>query len=174
MTRQQVRAALQPGDLRTTGRADEIAVLAAEDGSILRALVKLLTDLDPGVRMRAADALEKTSREHAHALQPYCETLLAVLTEARQAEVLWHMAVIVPRLDLSEAEVLFVLDRLQPLLQHKGSLVKTFAMQGIHDLAIQRLWLVSRCVDLLHIAMQCGTPAMQARATKLLLSLETP
>jgi hypothetical protein len=87
--------------------------------------------------MRAADATEKISRDRAALLQPYKTSLIGLRAEATQPEVRWHLALIVPRLQLTFSECRGVADILQLYLKDRSSIVKTFAMQGLSDLTRQ-------------------------------------
>jgi hypothetical protein len=56
-------------------------------------------------------------------------------------------------------------------LDDRSSIVKTFALQGLTDLARNDFALRSKLKQLLEAAVQTGTPAMRARAGKLLKRL---
>ena len=60
---------LRGGDLRSTGVANDVALEAIEDPSLVPILFKGMTAEEPVVRMRCADALEKATREHPELLQ---------------------------------------------------------------------------------------------------------
>ena len=122
--------------------------------------------------MRAADALEKISREQAIFLQSHTAHLLGLLAETTQQEVRWHLAVILPRLLLTDSERRRVAQILQSYLEDRSSIVKTFAMQGLADLTDQYASLRPTVVDLIRSLTRTGTPAMRARGRKLLQKLE--
>jgi hypothetical protein len=54
--------------------------------------------------MRAADAAEKISLKKPQLLAPFKAELLGLAEETAQAELRWHLALMVPRLPLSRAE----------------------------------------------------------------------
>ena len=54
--------------------------------------------------MRAADAAEKITREKPRLLRNHKRELLGLLAEAQQAELRWHLAAMIPRLDLTATE----------------------------------------------------------------------
>src|SRR5580658_7705264 len=95
---------LAGGDRRSIGRADEVADLVGREPKVLPHLVECLWDTDALLRMRAADAMEKLSREQAVLLQRFKAPLLGLLAETTQQEVRWHLAAIVPRLRLTRSE----------------------------------------------------------------------
>jgi hypothetical protein len=123
--------------------------------------------------MRAADAMEKASRQNAAPLQAHKAELLGLLAEAEQQEVRWHLAVMVPRLRLTAIERRRVVKLLQIYLEDRSSIVKTFAMQGLADLALQDPALQPMVTELIRSLARTGTPAMRARGRKILPRLET-
>jgi hypothetical protein len=121
--------------------------------------------------MRAADALEKVSRERIDELQPYTAALLGLFEETEQQELRWHLAVLLPRLRLDANERRRTGQALQRCMDAKSSIVRTFALQGLTDLTAQEPSLMPLALDLLMSAERYGTPAMKARSRKLLHEL---
>lgn len=126
---------------------------------------------NPVLRMRAADAAEKVSAKKPRLLDRYKAELLGLLAEAEQIEFRWHLALMVPRLRLTTPERQRAAAALQHYLDDRSSIVKTFALQGLTDLARNDFALRSKLKQLLEAAVQTGTPAMRARAGKLLKRL---
>jgi len=122
--------------------------------------------------MRAADAMEKASRLNGALLQGYKAELLGLLAEDQQKEVRWHLAVMVPRLRLTVPERRRVVKLLQIYLEDHSSIVKTFAMQGLADLALQDPALQPMVTELIRSLVRTGTPAMRARGRKILRQLD--
>jgi hypothetical protein len=118
--------------------------------------------------MRAADAAEKVSAKKPRLLDRHKAELLGLLAETEQIELRWHLALMVPRLRLSATEHQRAAAALQRYLDDHSSIVKTFALQGLADLARNDLALQSKVKQFLEAAVQSGTPAMKARARKLL------
>jgi HEAT repeat protein len=162
---------LSGGDRRSIGRVDEVIEFAARNPRKISALIDCLWDKDPIVRMRAADALEKISREQPSVLQSRKDDLLALANESTQQEVRWHLAVVLPRLQLIGAESRRIAGILQTYLEDRSSIVKTFAMQGLVDLTNQNASLRPTVIEVLRMATRNGTPAMRARGRKLLAQL---
>ena len=122
--------------------------------------------------MRAADALEKISREHPVLLQAYKAQLLALAAETTQQEVRWHLALMIPRLRLTISECRRVAELLQRYVEDRSSIVNTFAMQGLSDLTRQDATLRPMVLELLRALTRSGTPAMRARGRILLGQME--
>ena len=172
MSRNYVLRLLEGGDRRTIGRADQVAAIVAK---ILRLFPKLIAGLwsaDPLIRMRAADAAEKVTRKHPELLTPFKKELLGLMTEATEQELRWHLAAMVPRLPLNAAERQLAISSLNGYLEDRSSIVKTFALQGLADLAQNDSSIRPKVVETLREATRNGTPAMKARSRKLLLRLE--
>ncbi len=165
---------LAGGDRRSIGRADQVVDLSRLHPEQISVLIECLWDTDPILRMRASDALEKISREQPDILQQRKASLLGLLAETNQQEVRWHLAVTIPRLQLTASECEHVADRLQMYLNDRSSIVKTFALQGLSDLTLQHAGLQPTVVKILRTSSQTGTLAMRARARLLLHRLETP
>jgi len=120
------------------------------------------------VRMRAADAAEKVSAKKQRLLDRHKAELLGLLAETEQIELRWHLALMVPSLRLSATEQQRAAAALQRYLEDRSSIVRTFALQGLADLARNDDALHRKVKQLLEDSMQSGTPAMKARARKLL------
>jgi hypothetical protein len=168
-----MRALLAGGGRQSIGRSDEVADLVRKEPGRFSELVECLWDDDPVVAMRAADAAEKVSRNRPDLLQPYRNELMGLLNEVVQQELRWHLALMIPRLRLTAPERRRAAERLQAYLDDRSSIVKTFAMQGLADLAMQDSSLKAEVIERIRILTRTGTPAMRARGRKLLRELET-
>ncbi len=122
--------------------------------------------------MRAADAAEKVSAVRPELLKSYKAELLGLLVETEQIELRWHLAQIVPRLQLNEVERRRAAETLQHYLQDRSSIVRTFALQGLADISQNHAALRKRVRELLEESARTGTAAMKARARKLLKELK--
>lgn len=159
---------LKGGDRRSTGRAQEVATMVLENPRLFPGLIEGMWHKDPLIRIRAADAAEKATRTNPELLRPYKRALLGLLTEATQQELRWHLALIVPRLALNGEERRRAALTLEKYLEDRSSIVRTFALQSLADLARHDEEIGRRAVELLHEATRNGTPAMKARSRKLL------
>ncbi len=162
---------LQGGDRRSIGRANEALARLEAEPMLLARLVDGMTARDAVVRMRAADVVEKYTAAHPAALQYYKDQLLAVAGSAVQQEVRWHLAQMLPRLDLSPEEADYVCGILNRFLTDPSRIVQTFAMQGLADLALKDTCLIQRVLPIIEEKTREGTPAMQSRGKKLLARL---
>ena len=163
---------LRGGDRRSIGRADRVAEIVADNKSLFPRLIAGMWNQAGLVKMRAADAAEKVSREQPKLLQPFKKALLGLMGEAEEQEVRWHLAAMIPRLELDADERRFAVARFKEYLEDRSSIVKTFALEG--------LWEISRSdpearvdvIELLREATRSGTAAMKARSQEILAKTE--
>jgi HEAT repeat protein len=172
MPRQRLKDLLSGGDRRSIGKSNQIAKLVLSEPKQFTELIQCLWDEDPLVRMRAADAAEKATVTRPELLHPHKQELLGLLAEAEQIELRWHLALMVPRLELSASERERAAATLQRYLDDRSSIVKTSAMQGLADLARQDASLRDTVKHILEESQRSGTAAMKARARKLLKKLK--
>ena len=163
---------LRGGDRRSIGKSNRVARIILSDPGRFPELFKCLWDEDPVVRMRAADAVEKITVTRPELLSPHKQELLGLLDEAEQIELRWHLALMVPRLELSGPERARAAAALQRYLEDRSSIVKTFALQGLAGLARQDASLRGTAKRTLEESLRTGTAAMKARARKLLKELQ--
>jgi hypothetical protein len=162
---------LRGGDRRSIGRSDEVVRLVSWNPSLFPRLFRGIQDPDPVVRMRSADAVEKITSTHKDWLQPYKNDLLGKIARNSQKEVRWHVAQMLPRLHMSPDERDVASSILFRYLEDDSSIVRTFSMQGLADLAMQDASLRKRVIPVLEFLTTTGSPAMRSRGRKLLARL---
>jgi hypothetical protein len=163
---------LEGGDRRSIGRSEEVASDVLEEPGLFHVLIEGLSVENPIIRMRASDAIEKVSLEHPEYLLPYKKHIMELAANSEQKEVRWHMAQILPRLNLNHKEKIAVVNTLLTYLSSNSSIVNTFVMQAFADIAKTDEKL--RQSLLVHVSelTNIGTPAMKARGRKLLAEFE--
>jgi hypothetical protein len=146
--------------------------MVSENPRLFPKLIAGLWSENPLVRMRAADATEKVARKNRELLRPYKKELLRLIAEGKEQELRWHLAVMVPRLPLNAKEQQLAISMLNGYLEDRSSIVKTFALQGLADLAQADPSIRPKVLEVLRESTRTGTPAMKARSRKLLIHLE--
>jgi hypothetical protein len=126
---------------------------------------------DPLIRMRCADAAEKVTRLHPEFLKPYKAVLLEQLAKVGQPEVRWHIAPMLVRLPLTEAEQEVVFDMLLSYLSDHSSIVLTFSLQAMFDLAELNTKFRPRVCQYIKEMSENSAPAVKVRAKQLLKKL---
>jgi len=162
---------LRKGDLRQKGKSEEVVTDVLKKPQLFRHVVAGILDTEPGVRMRASDAVEKITRLRPGLLHPYKKDFLDVFATIDQKEVRWHLAQILPRLELTKKERQQVFDILVSFLDDDSRIVKTFAMQGLADIAEMDRSYLRRVVKIVKGLMASRIPAIQSRGKKLLPQL---
>lgn len=168
MRHQRLADMLCGGDRRSIGKSNQIARFVLSEPKRFADLISCLWNEDPIVRMRAADAAEKVTVKRPELLQPHKQELLGLLAEAEQIELRWHLALIVPRLELNGTERQCAAKSLWRYLDDRSSIVKTFALEGLANLARQDAGLRETVKRTIEESLRTGTAAMKARARKLL------
>lgn len=166
-----VVAMLGGGDLRSIGRANEVAALVAGQPALFGRLINAMKSSDPIVSARGADAAEKVSALQPELLVPYKLHLMHDLARHPQPEVRWHVALMLARLTLDPSELAEVVALLESWLNDRSSIVKTNSLQSLADLAQRHPRLQPQVVRHLQEVGVTGTPAMRARSRKLLKQL---
>jgi hypothetical protein len=166
---QDVLTKLAAGDLRTTGASDEVAAEIYNNQKLFDQVIFGLHSDNPGLRMRCADAIEKASAKNPSLLQSYKQDFLGFIGNIDQQEVQWHVAQIIPRLDLSATETKQAVQLMQQYFdQSKSNIVRTFALQTIHDLAAKDPRYSKTADEYLQKALHDPAHSLQSRARKLL------
>lgn len=83
---------LRGGDLRSIGRANEVAQEVENKPALFESLFSGLFDDEPVVRMRSADVIEKVTKNNPELLSGYTSRVISILATAELQEVCWHMA----------------------------------------------------------------------------------
>jgi len=162
---------LSGGDRRSIGRSREVVAEVLSRPALFGRLFEALQADDPVVRLRAADAVEKITAQHPEYLQPYRREILHRLTRTGQMEVRWHVAQLIPRLSLTRSERALAVVILIGYLSDRSSIVKTFAMQALADLARKDADLRAQVLPIIEALTETGTAAMRARGRMLMKQL---
>lgn len=163
---------LRGGDRRSLGRSHAVVRAICRNPKVLAVIFDLIVEGDPVVKMRAADAIEKASAIRPELLQPYKKKILHDIAAIDQQEVRWHVAQMLPRLELSPKERGLAVAILFEYLDDKSSIVRTFSMQALYDFALRDRRLRLRVVPVLEHLTATGTAAMRSRGRKLLKLLK--
>lgn len=162
---------LEGGDRRSIGRSNEVVALVLEKPELFDVLMSGIGLPDPLVRMRCSDAAEKVTVLHPEYLRPYKRTLIEDYSRIEQKEVRWHVVAMLARLPLTKNEHGRVVDLLLSYTGDRSSIVKTFAMQALADLAKRDENLRPRVLRHIEALCRIGTPAMRSRGKRLLSEL---
>ncbi len=164
---------LSGGDLRSIGRADEVAQDIIKKPELFEEVFEGLKQNDPRIRMRTADAIQKVSEKHPEYLEPYKSRLINEISKIEQPEVQWHLAQMFSCLRLTAAERLTVFTILENYIKNTDSaIVKVNSLQILADLANQESQLKNRAIAIIEAEIKKGSPAVFSRGKKLLSLLK--
>jgi hypothetical protein len=168
----QILLMLLGGDRRSIGRANEVVQIILQQPEKFDDLFQGFYELDPIIKMRTADAIEKITAEKPDLLIPYKQRIIDLVDKINQIEVQWHFAQIIPRLPLSEIEIYKAYQMIENYLLSTSAIVKTFSYQCLLELALQDPALLPQTRKHLEIGMTSPTKAVQSRCHKLLKEIE--
>jgi hypothetical protein len=136
--------------------------------AVCEGLVRQLRDGDKAVVERAARTLKKISERDAGALYAWRKTLLKEAFRAVDVRVQWNLSIVLGRLPLKGADKALAVELMFERLRDGSGLNRTMAMQALMDLSEGDAGLRARVLPLVRESLEGGTPAMRARARKLL------
>ncbi|HEY1579355.1 MAG TPA: hypothetical protein VGF82_19985 [Terracidiphilus sp.] len=171
-TTESIRQMLVPGRRLDAGRVWEVVEIVEGRPGKFAQLIECLWDDNPAVASRAADALERATRDKPAVAQRWKIELLGLMAEVTEKKVRWNLALVVPRLKLGVPECRRAAEVLNTFLDDPSSIVKTAALHGMADLTRQDPDSLPNVLDLLRMAARSGTPAMRARSRILLKAIE--
>lgn len=164
---------LSGGDRRSIGNADHVVQVVLRDPRLFYDVFSGLRDADPVIRMRCADVAEKVSRHRPDLLQPYAHELLDELTQVEQQEVRWHVALLLPRLQLSDRQQEAAVQALLGFLQDRSRIVQVNTLQALAEFAEREPGLRRKVLPVLEEFARTGSAAVRARAHKMLARLRS-
>ena len=144
------------------------AALRPSGESISRALIQTLSSKDKAAAERAARTLKKISEADRAVLFPLRKALLKAAFEAQDIRVQWNLSIVIGRLPLTGRDKAVAVDLMFERLSDPSGLNRTMAMQALMDLSETDPALRARILPIVREALEHGTPAMQARAKRLL------
>lgn len=159
---------LRGGDLRSVGKANEVVAEVLRNPSLFEQLLKNMLNQDPTIAMRAADVVEKVTKLHPGWLQPHKKLILDKIAKLEQQEVRWHVAQIVPRLQLTVKERKQMVAILLEYMKDKSRIVQTCSLEALVDLATEDRSFHNAVEEVMKEALSEGSSAVKSRAKKLL------
>jgi hypothetical protein len=144
------------------------AAFGQKGAEVCGELVRRLRDKDKDVAERAARTLKKISEIDAGALYAWRKALLTEALHATDVRVQWNLSIVLGRLPLKGQDKSVAVDLMFERLRDKSGLNRTLAMQALMDLSEKDSPLRARVTPIVREALEGGTPAMRARARKLL------
>lgn len=159
---------LATGDLRSIGKVN-LLLPEVKTQKDFDAVFEGLYRPDRRVVMRCADAIEKLTRKSPHWLQKHKNAILALCDDRKPIELKWHLALLVPRLKLTEQELQAVWAVFERWVKDKtGSrIVRVNSLQALYDLAPLKAGRMEDFQLIIRGIRSENIPSLQARIRKL-------
>ncbi len=145
------------------------AAFGVEGDDVCGELVRRLREKDKAVVERAARTLKKISEANAGRLFQWRKELIEEAFRAADVRVQWNTTIVLGRLPLKGRDKAVVVDLMFERLRDKSGLNRTMALQALMDLSEQDAKLRVRVMPIVREFLENGTPAMKARARRLLV-----
>jgi hypothetical protein len=145
------------------------AAFGAGGDAVCAELVRRLRDGGKAVVERAARTLKKISEVDGAALFPWRKALMEEAFRATDVRVQWNLSLVLGRLPLRGRDKAVVVDLMFERLRDRSGLNRTCALQALMDLSANDVALRRRVRPIVEEFVENGTPAMKARARKLML-----
>lgn len=144
------------------------AALAPGGEAIRRTLLESLASPHKSTAERAARTLKKISEADRAILYPLRKQLLKAAFAAQDLRVQWNLSIVIGRLPLTGRDRAIAIELMYERLTDKSGLNRALAMQALVDLSETDPALRTRILPIVRQALEHGTPAMKARARRLL------
>jgi hypothetical protein len=155
---------LSGGDLRSIGRSNAVAQQVLDQADF-DTLFSCLLCKDRLVVMRAADAIEKITVRQPQYLQPHKAELFQMSIAAKEKELKWHLALLLPRLTLHPKELAVAWTILMASVKDKKAsrIERVNALQGLFELTQKNTHLVPELAALMQALLTENIPSLNAR-----------
>lgn len=129
---------LSGGDLRSIGK-NNFVILKIQTQKEFDQLFKNLFHKDRLVVMRTADAIEKITINNKQYLTKHKRQIIELLNVAKDKELKWHLALLIPRLHLDKKEFNEAWDTLSKWAKDKTNsrIVRVNSIQGLFEMLTQ-------------------------------------
>ena len=163
---------LSGGDLRSIGNSNSVIVKILTQNDFDE-LFKCLFHQDRLVVMRAADIIEKVTINNQHFLATHQKEIIDLLKHAKNKELKWHLALLVPRLFMDKAAFDSTWNILTQWAKDttNSRIVRVNAIQGLFEMMKQEPRLEKDFKITLDEMQNENIPSLNARIRKLLLRL---
>ncbi|MDH4295124.1 MAG: hypothetical protein OEV74_02500 [Cyclobacteriaceae bacterium] len=159
---------LQGGDLRSIAEVEKLLPLVKTQ-SDFDELFENLFSIDRLVVMRTADALEKISATNPELLSNHKAEIINFLDTAHDKEFMWHLALMVSRLDLTTNQLGKVWAKLTKWAKDKkqSRIVRVNSIQTLFDLMKKHKVLETDLNQTIREIKKENIPSINARLKKL-------
>lgn len=160
-------------DLRSISKVNEVV----ESIKTQQQFDELFSFLHEGERlltMRSIDAIEKITRRFPQFLNKHKKELIAFSQTATNIEFKWHLALLLPRIDLENNELKEIFNLLTSwaLNKSESKIVRVNAIQTLYDLSVSHPIYESDFLKMIQKVKGEQVPSLNARIKKLAIVQE--
>jgi len=168
MDKESLISVLLGNDLRTI-RQNGVVVDSIHDQRSFDELFSLVFHHERPLVMRAIDAVEKITSKSPEFLMDHKSQLLEILNSADHKELKWHIAQLIPRINLTTTELKNVWNKFAywALNKTESKIVRVNAIQGLFDLSKVNRELEDDFEKIIFALEHEMIPSIQARIRKL-------
>jgi hypothetical protein len=159
---------LSRGDLRSLGVSNSV-IAKINNQDAFDELFKCLFHEDRLVVMRAADTIEKITNHNPEYLTKHKEEIIELCNVAKDKELKWHLALLIPRLHLSNKEFGNAWNTLSDWAKNitNSRIVRVNSIQGLFEMMKQKGELEKDFSLTLSELEKENIPSLNARIRKL-------
>lgn len=163
---------LSGGDLRSDGRANEVAEEVIRNPRLLNQLLGGLSEPDDVIRARTAHALERVSRRNQEVFRGLMPRLVGLAVSDRIPMVRWHLAMIFGNTAFAVGDIERVVSTLIRLLKDESVFVRSWAISSLCLIGRRDKRRRRKIIDAIKALQHDKTVAIRVRATKALTVLQ--
>ena len=155
---------LSGNDLRSLGASKHL-VSGVRGQREFDRLFEFLLDTNRAVVMRAADVVEKITSSNPQYLAKHKLEIFALSKSAKNKELLWHLAQLIPRCEISGEEPGTAWHILSKWAKDKSNsrIVRVNSLQGLAELAMKHHRLMPEFQSIVHEIERENIPSLRAR-----------
>jgi len=158
---------LQGGDLRSIGISEKLLKLIKNQKDF-DILFNYLNNSNRLISMRAADAIEKITIKHPQYLKSHKKEILQLTSKPIEKELKWHLALLIPRLNLTIKEIEGQWEILQTWASNtsESKIVRVNSLQALYELSNKSPDLILEFNTIINQIESEKIPSINARIRK--------
>jgi hypothetical protein len=167
--RTQLLKKLEAGDPESVEDSDAVADLITDHSEAFARVFNGMMSDNPEIRLKCADAIQKAAARCPDRIQPHKMVLIEKVARIDHNSLRWHVAQLLPLLQLDEDEARKVLGLLKFYLSCCSSrVVQVEALDGLFELGRKHERFRPVIIKILEQSLTAGEPAVELKALKLL------
>jgi hypothetical protein len=163
---------LSGSDLRSDGRANEVAEEVTRNPQLLNQLLEGLTEPDDVIRARTAHALERVPRKNQEVFRGLMTRLVGLAVTDKIPMVRWHLAMIFGNTAFAAGDIERVVSTLIGLLKDESVFVRSWTISSLCIIGRRNKPRRTKIIDAIKALQHDKTGAIRVSAAKALTMLQ--